>query len=326
MPESLLPPQNILLLGASGKIGFEIRKALHAQAPTSKILCCSRQPWTGPIFPNEEWIAFDPIKDAWKFEQRIDVVINSIGAIQETKTMPFERIHVELTAKIIQHRMTIGNPRIVQVSALGANAEHPSPFLRTKGQADALLLNEPNACILRPSIVCTPSTMLSTKLNSLLKMASFGFGKLLVPTGFPFTQIQPIMGNDVGIAIANAAFRENLPQPIELVGPKRIAFGELLDEMAAAQGRKVRLLEVSRDIMETFVKHFVSVWFPNLINYEQFQLLFQDNVGDLGQTEGILGRMPLDTLPFWHSEANATIANTNSDEQIPMIHQASNID
>lgn len=81
MPKSLLPARTVLLLGASGKIGFEIRKALHSQAPGSKIFCCSRHPWHGPKFPNEQWFAFDPFADTWKFPEAIDVVINAMGAI-----------------------------------------------------------------------------------------------------------------------------------------------------------------------------------------------------------------------------------------------------
>lgn len=305
MSESLLPTQYILLLGASGKIGLEIRKALHALAPGSSIICCSRSPWTGPQYPMEKWIVFNPLTDtdAWTFGHPIDVVVNAIGIIQESKGMTYEKVHVGITEAILRNRAALGQPRIVQVSALGASETHETDFLRTKGQADAKLLREVNVSILRPSIVCTPDTMLSQKLRQLLKIARFSLGKMLVPTGFPATQIQPILGADVGFAVALAALQPDSPSLIELVGPQRISFGELIAEMAAAQGRELRLLEVSREIMETFVKHFVGVWFPELINYQQFRLLFVDNVGEVEQTAKLLGRAPQDTLPFWRGEA-----------------------
>ena len=269
----------------------------------SSIICCSRSPWTGPQYPMEKWIVFDPLTDAWSFAHPIDIVINAIGIIQESKAMTFEKAHVWITEAILRQRAALGQPRIVQVSALGANMAHETDFLRTKGEADALLLREANVCVLRPSIVCTPDTMLSQKLRQLLKIARFSLGKMLVPTGFAATQIQPIMGADVGFAVALAALQPQSAHLIELVGPQRISFGELIAEMAAAQGRSVRLLEVSREIMETFVKHFVGVWFPELINYQQFRLLFVDNVGDAQATTNLLGRAPLDTMPFWREEA-----------------------
>ncbi len=296
--------RNVLLLGASGKIGLEIRKAL-AQSPAYHVICCSRQAWQGPRFSHETWLKFDPFADAWSFPSPIDVVINAVGAISETKSLPFAQIHLGLTQLILQHRAQLGHARIVQVSALGADATHETAFLRTKGQADALLLQQDDVCVLRPSIVCTPATMLSQKLQQLLKMARFSFGKLLVPSGFPSTQIQPILGEDVGWAVAKAAFSVDCPSLVELVGPQRISFGALIAEMAAAQSREVRLLEVSREIMETFVKHFVAVWFPDLINHDQFKLLFVDNVGDMQQTAALLGRNPADTIPFWKGEAGS---------------------
>jgi uncharacterized protein YbjT (DUF2867 family) len=296
--------RTVLLLGASGKIGLEIRKAFHAQALDCHVICCSRKAWLGPQFPQETWVTFDPFADDWSFPAPIDVVINAVGAISESNSLPFGQIHLGLTQRILQHRARLGDPRIVQVSALGADVAHETSFLRTKGQADALLLEQDDVCVLRPSIVCTPGTMLSQKLQQLLKMARFSFGKLLVPAGFPATQIQPILGEDVGWAVANAAFSLDCASLVELVGPQRISFGALIAEMAAAQSREVRLLEVSREILETFVKHFVAVWFPELINYDQFKLLFVDNVGDEQQTTTLLGRNPADTLPFWKGEAD----------------------
>ena len=58
-----------------------------------------------------------------------------------------------------------------------------------------------------------------------------------------------------------------------------------------------------KNILWTFLQHFVGVWFPNLINLEQFRLLFQDNVGDAAATERLLGRAPHSTLAFWEAEA-----------------------
>ncbi len=319
MPESLQPSKSILLLGASGKIGLEIRKALHAQATGIPVICCSRQPWEGGTFPEEHWLVFDPFSSKWEFPAPIGVVINAVGAIRETREMSFDKVHIGLTKLILAQHEAMGRPRIVQVSALGADPMQETAFLRSKGHADALLQDLPNAVVLRPSIVCTPDTMLSQKLRSLLKMARFSFGKLLVPSGFPATEIQPIMGADVGQAVAMAALHPHHSGSIDLVGPERIAFGALLQGMAGAQGRDLRLVEVSREIMETFVKHFVAVWFPDLINYDQFKLLFQDNVGDMSQTADLLQRDPISTMAFWEAEALGNAMPVDADV-FPLIH------
>lgn len=305
MRSALLPYHRILILGASGKVGCEARKALFLLAPDCKVVCTSRKPWDGPRLPNETWLTFDPFHDAWNGLGHVQVVVNCIGAIQPERGAGFEDIHVGLVELLLENREMLGMPRIVHLSALGARPDHFTDFLATKGRADALLMQQPNCVILRPSIVCTPGTMLSQKLRQLIRLGRFSFGKLLVPTGFPFTQVQPVLGADLGRAIAVAAMRCQVPHMVEVVGPQRIAFGELIEEMAAVAGKQIRLIEVSRDIMETFVRHLVSVWFPELINYDQFRLLFEDNVGELAQTTALLGRPPLETLGFWRQEMRA---------------------
>ena len=189
MSENLHGPQNSLLLGASGKIGLEIRKAFAANDTRHSLICCSRGIWKGEVLPGETWLQFDPFSDQWLSLGKLDVVINAIGAISESKEMSFERIHGGVTSAILKHHAAVGNSRIVQISALGADAASSLGFLRTKGQADDLLLQEDDTVVLRPSIVCTPDTMLSQKLRKLLTIARFGLGKLLVPNGFPHTRV-----------------------------------------------------------------------------------------------------------------------------------------
>lgn len=324
MYRSLLPKTTTLLLGASGQVGHEIRKALATHAPQVKTICCSRSPWRGARFPQEEWLQLDPFGEDWDVHGPMDVVINAIGAIQGTKTMPLERVHGGVTDAILRHRATLGQPRILQVSALGAALHQESSFLRSKGEADARLCSVPDTLVLRPSIVCTPNTLLAQKLRTLLSLARFALGKMLVPTGFTATQVQPILGADLGAAVVNAAIYSQQMGITELVGPERIPFGEIIQVMAAAQGRKVKLVELPRDIMETFVAHFLSVWFPGVVNREQFKLLFQDNVGQVSSTETLLGRSPASTMDFWKAEAQAAEATAThlQGDALPLQWQA----
>ena len=303
MPESLLSNKPILLLGASGKLGLEIRKAMQSELSGRELICCSRSVFEGPRFPNERWIIFDPFESQWDFGGPIAVVINAVGAIAATKEMPYAKVHLGLTKVILAHRFSIGDPKILQLSAIGADPQHKVEFLRSKGEADELLKRAGNSVIMKPSIVCTPNTMLSQKLNQLLSISRISLGKLLVPNGFLKTQIQPIMGADLGRAVVKLIDAENVPPEIELVGPNRLSFGEILEIMAKAKNRKVKMISLPREFMEGFVKHFLSVWFPGTINYDQFQLLFQDNVGNANYLQRDLGLNLLNTDDFWRDEA-----------------------
>lgn len=303
MSRSLLNQQAIVLLGASGKIGLEIRRAVQNELPDVLLICCSRSNFNGHQFPNEKWIQFDPFESNWDFGVPVKVLINAIGAIAETKEMPYSRVHGEITAQILKHREAIGMPRIVQISAIGANSANEVSFLKTKGIADEMLLEHPDTIVAAASIVCTPNTMLSQKLRQLLSISKISLGKLLVPQGFTQTRIQPILGIDLGIAIARLCSETSPPSRIDLVGPKALTFVEILEEMANVQNKSIRFVSVPREFIDGFVKHFLSVWFPSTINYDQFQLLFKDNVGDPTEIHELLARNTIDTLAFWKEEA-----------------------
>lgn len=304
MSESLLPYPTILLLGASGQLGTAIREAFAQLAPDCILIATSRNP-----APKDDdrgtWLKLDPLAEEWPALPKVDIVINVVGAIHATDAMPFEEVHGGVTAAILAHRERLGNPKIIQISALGADPGHSSAFLRTKGEADALLLRQPRTLVLRPSIVCTPGTMISKRFQTLLSISRFSLGKLLMPKGFGETKIQPILADDLGKAVVHAALADFVgSMALPLVGPEQLSLRNLLETMAEAQGRKIRLIEVPREIVESFVTHFVSVWFPDVLNADQFQLLFEDNVAAVEPTLNLLGRRPASTLDFWRAEAN----------------------
>lgn len=261
----------IVILGGSGQLGSLFRKQLQVQFPDTEILGTSRK-------GGEGLIAFDPFSDPWEKLGTVDVLVNAIGQIREEKGCSFEDIHIGITQRMIANREKLGNPRLVQISALGADAKHSIAFLRTKGQADDLLLAQPNTLVLRPSIVCTPDTMLLRKLRTLLKVSGFTFRKLFCPKGFPETRIQPILGEDLAHLLALLLSDPEKTGIVEAGGPEAVPFREVMAWVAAGHGTEVKWVEMPRDFFEPFVKHVVSPWFPNLLSYDQFRLLFEDNV------------------------------------------------
>lgn len=292
----------ILILGGNGRIGNMIAQALRLAHPQAVILRTTRKACPPAQEGLDQWLRFDPFDDDWGQLPYVDLLVNAVGAIRATRNMSFAKVHVGLTEKMLVHRVALGYPRILQVSAIGADPAHKSAFLATKGQADALLLAEPDTLVLRPSIVCTPGTMLSRRLDQLIQVAKVGFGKLLVPAGFPATRVQPIMPEDLGRIAAAAALDTRLTGVVEAVGPSPLSFEDLLRAKAEAQGMSLRLLGVPRAIMEGFVQHFVAVWFPQTLSRDQFRLLFEDNVGDPTLATRLNGRPLRDSLPFWRGE------------------------
>lgn len=296
----------ILILGASGQIGHHLHAYLNNRFKESNLQGSSRsiRLSNGDSHNHLEIISFDPILDLWDKLGTYDVIINAIGQIRETKSSSFEQVHVELIQNFLAHKEKLGNPRFIQISALGAG-EHPDlNFLSTKARADHLLIsNYENAVVLRPSIVASPGTMLAQRMRTLLQMAKASMGRLPVPKGLLDTRVQPILISDLCEVVGNICDKQLLPASIlELVGPAPISFRDILAIGAKVQQRPLKYIEIPRPVIEPSVRYFVAPMLPGILTYEQFQLLFQDNIADVAMTKELLGRMPASTIPFWERE------------------------
>lgn len=200
----------------------------------------------------------------------------------------------------------MGSPRVIQISVLGAEENSDIAFLRTKAIADNLLLKHKNTFILRPSIICTHNTMLVRKISSLIKVGK-AFGFVILPGGFLDHKIQPILVQDLCMIIGNICKINYPEQVIPLVGPAEISFRNLIEFAMENSGKKIKLLEINRNFIEFFVKNFLSIFFPRLLSYDQFRLLFKDNTADVKPATILLGRNPFSTKYFWKGELHAPI-------------------
>lgn len=281
----------VTVLGATGQIGSVIYNGLKY---THDVVGTSRK-------ASDNFLQFDPFRDDWRVLGKTDVLINCVGQIEASNVSSFHHIHVELTKCIIAHRQQVGNPAIIQMSALGASAEHNVEFLRTKGVADDLLLQYPDTVIIRPSIVCTHRTMIVKKMIMLSKLGRLLLGVVPVPEGFLKTSIQPVMPQDLTDIVGKTCF-DRSERIVHAVGPEAISFREIIGIMMEVRNQKLRMIEVSKRLSDAFMICFVSRVFPDIVNTQQYQLLFEDNIADARITQQILARPLMSTRQFFTNE------------------------
>ena len=289
--------KRVAVIGASGTLGKIIINKLSSLEEI-ELIKLSRNTALGP----EGFLVFEPEKDDWKKLGHIDILINAAGIIHDSKDAEFEKVHVHLVQKIIENRHIIGDPVIIQISALGADEKHPIAFLRTKGIADAILLKQADTYVIRPSIVCTSNTLLVKKFKMMFDISKYFFNHAVLPASFLRTRIQPIMEEDFADTIGLLCSQKPNQSLIDLPGAEQISFQWLMDLAGVVRNQKMIALEIPKNLVEAVTKNFISIWFPGLINYDQFQLLFKDNIADKQTIETLLGRPVKSTLEFWKKE------------------------
>ena len=282
----------IVVLGASGQIGSVIYNALKRH---HEVVGTSRK-------QSGELIQFDPFRDAWSMLGKSDIFINCVGQIEASPGSSFYKIHVELTKLIVLNRLAIGNPRIIQISALGASANHKVEFLKTKGMADGHLLQHSNTVVVKPSIVCTHRTMIVQKMLMLLKISKYTQGLIFAPKRFLNSQIQPVMPQDLAALVASLCTTQYLPKVIDVVGPERLSFHQIINFMFQTKRRGYRIVPVPKALTNVLVEYGVCLLFPKVITSQQYQLLFDDNIADAAPAERILGTPLTPTKQFFINE------------------------
>ncbi|MFM2276459.1 MAG: hypothetical protein RL211_2331 [Pseudomonadota bacterium] len=126
-----------------------------------------------------------------------DAVVNLVAILHGTEAA-FSHVHVELLQKLVRACQATGVQRIVHVSALGAAANAPSLYQRSKAAGEAVLTNSGlDVTILRPSVVFGADDQF---LNLFAKLQSVF---PVMPLAGTDTRFQPVWVEDVAQALVN---------------------------------------------------------------------------------------------------------------------------
>src|SRR5262245_14120052 len=165
-----------------------------------------------------------------------DAVVSLVGILHESRGDDFTRVHVDLPRRIAQACKRQGVGRLVHVSALGANPQGPSRYLRSKAEGEAALHIAAEAMqmtIFRPSVIFGRGDSFLSMFARLLSLFP------VIPLGSPGARFQPVWVEDVARAIADALEeRDTFAQTYELCGPKVYTLRELVELTGEATGRR----------------------------------------------------------------------------------------
>jgi NADH dehydrogenase len=169
------------------------------------------------------------------FVRGADAVINLVGVLHDGRgDRSFQAAHVELARKVVAACRASGIGRLLHMSALASARDAPSRYLRTKGEAEAVVRESGLAwTVYRPSVVFGPGDSFLNLFATLLRFSP------VVALACPGARFQPVFVEDVA-----AAFVKSLADPgsfgrsYDLCGPRVYTLRELVEYVGTATERR----------------------------------------------------------------------------------------
>jgi uncharacterized protein YbjT (DUF2867 family) len=268
---------NILLTGASGFIGRNIAYQLNAAG--HQVRCVSRSQGFDfcQMQGSNDWL---PLLDG------IDAVINSVGIIGEAATQRFTPLHTLAPQALFRACGEAGVRRVVQISALGADASAFSAYHRSKLAADDYLRSlDLDWFVLRPSLVYGSggtSSELFMRLARLPLIPLIGSGQ---------QQLQPVHISDVVATVIACLSAPQAQQTLDIVGSQTLSFAEWLQCMRRAQGLPAgRMLHIP--LMLAMAGTWLGRRLSPMLQPDNLRMLQTGYLADVQPISEFLGRSP----------------------------------
>ena len=151
----------VLVLGGYGLIGSAVVRECLARGWT--VTGAGRNPDRGRrAIPAADWVTADlarlPRAEDWAgLLTGVDAVINCAGALQDGGGDNLQAVHHTGIAALVAACEGEGVPRLVQISAPGADPDAATAFMRTKAAGDACVRQSAlHWAILKPGLVIAP--------------------------------------------------------------------------------------------------------------------------------------------------------------------------
>lgn len=258
--------RNVLLIGGSGLIGSAIARKLSAAGLRVTIPTRRRERVKHLIMLPTVDVVQAKVTDAAVLAALVrgqDAVINLAGILQGGRGTPygpaFRQVHVDLPANIAAACVAAGVKRLLHFSALGAAADAPSMYLRSKaaGEAAVLAVKEQVAVtVFRPSIVFGPQDRFLNFFALLQRRFPF------IALGRAQAKMQPVYVEDVAQAVLNALDHPaTFGATYEIAGPRVYTLKELMQYAGAVSGHPRLVIELPDSL--AYLQAGLMEWLPN---------------------------------------------------------------
>ena len=226
----------------------------------------------------------------------IDIVINAVGIIAQTKTKRFKKIHTHAPIAIFNACYEANVKKIIQISALGSQTG-TTPYHVTKDRADEHLRSlDIDYAILHPSIVYGDDGKSTALFQGL---AALPFTPIIEDGS---QKLQPITIQDLVKTVEKAINSPEKNIEINVVGEKEVTYKELLQGFRKWLGFK----PTKSITLPTFGTNFIGKFLDEpTVNHDNITMLNQGNSASVQPLAKFLGYIPIGIEEkLFNSEAN----------------------
>ena len=272
----------ICILGGSGFVGTQLCARLITEGYRIKVLSRNISNCRHLlVFPS---LSVSQIQNytAETIAEHLDecsVLINLIGILNERKNdgKEFHQIHVGITRAALQACEQTGVTRLLQMSALNADPNGPSYYLKSKGKAENYLKTfcdeKVSFTIFKPSVIFGPHDSFLNRFAQLLRFMPIAF-----PLACANARFSPVYVSDVVAFMVKSINDENtFGESYNLCGPKTYTLKEIVEYTAAQSGACCKIISLPTWLSK--LQAYVFEYFPGKpFSIDNFNSLKVDSV------------------------------------------------
>ena len=281
----------VLVTGATGFLGRRVVSELLAHH--HQVRCLVHSPGRERIL--DRWdvdVHYGNIFDVGSITQAmydVHAVVHLVGIIRPRRGATFDRVHRQGTANVVEAARDGGARELIYISALGATANPTYPYLYSKQQAELRVTGSGlGYTILRPSVIFGPGDEFLTALAGLVRI-----GPVVPVIGSGNNRMQPVSVEDVARCVAASVGNSLVKGKIlNLGGPSRLSYNDLLGEVALAMGRDIRRFHIPTPLAWPAVAVMQTLAPRVPITTGQLRMLGIRNVADGNDVEEAFGFTP----------------------------------
>jgi NADH dehydrogenase len=294
-----MTPRTVLVIGGSGFVGSHLVAQLAAQTgrdiivPTRRYERARHLLLLPTVLIVEADVNHDEALD--QLLPGVDAVINLTGVLHSkpgrrgTSYGPaFAQAHVELPKRIVAACAAHRVPRYLHMSALGAAADGPSMYLRSKADGELAARSSTTLAttIFRPSVIFGPEDHFMNRFAALQRFFP------LMPLGGADARFQPVYVEDVARAFIHALDDDlTAGNTYELAGPNIYSLRQLVKLAGLWSGQPRPVIGLPAPLAR--LQAWLLEWLPGepLMSRDNLDSMKVDNVA-AGPIAPILGIEP----------------------------------